>query len=253
MLRNGVDANQERRTKERRAPRRVDRPERVAQGGSVDPRVGSMALVIGVFDVPQKEVDEADEPEEVGDGRAAGCVDACMKPRRAGRLEERARERVLGERLSPRDRHASAGAFVERPIALNLGKRFGHRHVATRPLQRAGRAGVHAPEAARAESAIEPMQALVTALRPGRAHVGAPPTPDALRGAVEQFRLRSLRLRVVAPEAVERAAFQEDRRSDSRSVVDREPLDVEHRPGHRKRPPSPRTNRFAVRPALFLA
>src|SRR5690606_942485 len=61
----------------------------------------------------------------------------------------------------------------------------------------------------------------------GRGVVGG-----ALLRVEGELRRERLRLRVVAPQASERAALQEDGRPDARTVVEREALDVEDEAGH---------------------
>ena len=60
-----------------------------------------------------------------------------------------------------------------------------------------------------------------------RAHLEAVPAIDALVRIEHDLGSKADALRVLAPEAAERAALQEDGRADAWSVVDGEPLDVE--------------------------
>jgi len=52
-------------------------------------------------------------------------------------------------------------------------------------------------------------------------------TADAPQGGEDQLRLSGYPLRVVAPQTVQRAAFEKDRGPDARAIVDGEALDVE--------------------------
>lgn len=65
-------------------------------------------------------------------------------------------------------------------------------------------------------------------MRSCRADVEARETPDTTAGIVGDLRTEGDCLRVVAPAALQRTAFQEDGRADAGTIVQRAPLNVEN-------------------------
>jgi len=206
----------------------VDGDETALNHTQLAARIAAMAIRIGVLKVPQEQVDEWHDLEQTLRRSVPASLDTGAQTALAGGLQEVAGERGLRQGLSARQRHAPAGVLIEDAVLIHFRDNLMDGHDAARGLEGSRGAGLDAAEARRAQRPAQGVRAVNERVRASGTHLAARAAADAKRGCEEQLRLEALRLRVVAPATVERAALKEHRCPDPGPVVDAETLDVEN-------------------------
>jgi hypothetical protein len=169
------------------------------------------------------------EEEEVGLGRQAvegavlrqpGRIDGRVETAGPAGLEKGLGEPGLDERVAAGQRDAAARLLVEDAVPLDL-----RQHVLDADLG-----------AAAAQVALGPVDGHdaggVGGDGPGRAGLDAGVAAGTARGPVHELGAGRDAFGIVAPEAMQAAALEEDGRPDARSVMDRVAFDVENAARH---------------------
>jgi hypothetical protein len=158
---------------------------------------------------------------------AAG-VQSGVKPLPSALPQDRPGETGLEEGLPSRQRHAAAGMLVEGSVLAHVCHDFIHRDLAPKKLP-----GIRVADADACSTLYTPLAVVDVLARRAKlvclARTGpsALATPDAPLGVVDELRLRALSLRVVTPDAAQRASLEEDHGADAGAIVHRETLQVE--------------------------
>jgi hypothetical protein len=139
----------------------------------------------------------------------------------------------------------AAVVTIKRAVFLDLDQRFFHAHLPRVKPYSSRWASDDAFAAARAGLMVDGDTARVPAERLLFAGHDAALAGDADVFGVPEPDFGDQPFRVLTPFTAKRAAFEEDRRTDAVSVVDRESLDVEHVRGNHKQ--SPTINRIENR------
>ena len=160
-------------------------------------------------------------------GFHAGVQAVCARGR-----EDRPAELKLRQRLAAGERHAAAGGFVKGAILEHLGEDFLDGGFASDNLQRPRVTPGRAFAADDAGLAVELVLAIFYFVGSLGTECHAGLAADALAGSEEDLAIWRPALRVMAPEAVQRTTFQKYRRADARTILDREPLDLEYATFH---------------------
>ena len=127
----------------------------------------------------------------------------------------------LRHRLAARKRHAAARS-KERPVGENARKNRLHRRSSPAYVRRAGGACRGATSTAQAARGVPASRLIAGAVRARR----APAAMHAQRGVHHALRLSPPCFRVMAPNAAQRTALEENRRADARPIVYRKGQDV---------------------------
>ena len=178
--------------------------------------------------VEQEEVDESRDSFEARPGRVATRVEAGVEAFGPRAREEGLREGRLRERLAAGKRHAAAARLVERRVAHDLRHDLVDGDLGPNEFESARRARPGARAADLAKRPVEDVRAVAHRVRAPWAGVHTPAAAHALARIEGERGTRGYALRVMAPPALERAAFQEYGGAYAGAVVDREPLDVEN-------------------------
>jgi hypothetical protein len=147
-------------------------------------------------------------------------------------MGEELRQKIrLSQGLPAGKGHSAAGFIHENPIFIYGGHDFRYIHAAADDLDRQRGTGLCAFAAGRAPASVQDRD--IGDLSQGCCFT----SQEALRTVFEasarpdhEFRCQGLPFGIVAPEAVQRAAFEEDGRPDPRPVVDRIFPDIEDQP-----------------------
>ena len=133
----------------------------------------------------------------------------------------------MREWLAAGEGYAAAGIVVEDFVLEDFGEDFVRGHIFADEFEGAGIAALGAGAATGAVCAVEDVFAIAHAVALPGAVLEAPATADAFVRREEEFLLVAMGLGVVAPEATQGAAFEEDGGADAGAVVDREFFDIE--------------------------
>ena len=126
--------------------------------------------------------------------------------------------RRLQQRLAARQGQPAAALRIEYAVAQHGVHHLIHRHSTAHYFQRAGRAVRHAGAAGDTARPVQRMRALLEPVRASGAD-GARTADDALVHIKTQLGRADLALRIVAPGAVERTAFEQHCRPYPRPVL----------------------------------
>jgi len=224
--------------------RRVQPPQVREDLGVAEAREGGVPARIGLLAVVEPQVRQRRQPLQDAPLGHAGGLHAAVQGVDLGGVEQGLGEVGLEERLAAGERHAAAGGRIVLPVPQHHREHFVGGGVAAHHLQGIGSADRGAGPAVRAPLPIHHRLGGGVG-RQGRrgARPHAVSAGDALLAHVGELRLGTDALGIPAPEAAQRAAFEEDRGADTGPVVDREPLDVEnatlgHGPGLTGAPPA---------------
>ena len=149
---------------------------------------------------------------------AAG-IDANMQPVALAFLRQRFQHVNVAERLAAGERDAAAGLLVKHLVGEQLRQQLGGGKGPAGDLPRVLQAVVDAVAAGAAQVAVGESIGRDGLLRAVRLAAQA---LRAFFGVMQQFGPVTLALRVVAPAAAQRAAFEEYGSADAGAVVDRE-------------------------------
>ena len=175
--------------------------------------VDELDVVVDLVEMRQEAVAERLQPEQAA--RLDEGVDArLVQPPQ--QLFDVAREH---RRFAAGERDAAAGVAVEGQIAEEERQQLVDLPVAADPFESAGRADLGAGAAAVAERAVEG-DGRARAERFRRADGHAVAASDAVLLEEGDLRAGADRFRVVAPDAGQGAALEEDGRADARAVVE---------------------------------
>ena len=137
------------------------------------------------------------------------------------------RKRRLRHRLAARQGHTPTALRIEYAVPQHGFQHLVHGRSTPDHLQRARRTALRAAAAGGAAGPVQPVRVRRKQMRaPGAG--GACPAADAFVRVETELRRGRFALRIVAPGAVERTAFQKYRRADARPVLDRKALYIEN-------------------------
>ena len=169
----------------------------------------------------------------------SGRIHRGMHPGLFALLQKFQREGRLAQTLAAGDCHTAARFLKERLIPFQPVHDFLHRLIRPAHIKRGGLAGMCARAAVIADCLIHLRIAYWRAgkirrflphrdgsFRTNRKTLAAGLCPQTPVAHPVQFRPESHSLRAVAPWTVQRASLQKYRRADSRSILDRKPLNI---------------------------
>ena len=160
------------------------------------------------------------------------ALDGRRDPRLPAQCEKLGHELRLQQRLTARNRHAAARLPEERQVARHAPQRFARLNALPDQRQRTRRTRPDAVAADRTVPAVNPdtLRRQAKGRRGARFQTRA--APDAPSRRLLQLHAAAPRLRVVTPAAAHAAPFQEEGRTDARTVVHGHPLNGRDRPFH---------------------
>ena len=183
-----------------------------------------MALRVGLLDIVEEEIDGGEDALQMGKGDGAARFDGAVEALGGRRLQQGGGEADLAERLSAGEGYATVGDVVEGAIFEQFLHDLGNGCIPSHDFQALCVTTCGTGAAGKADGAIEGVLSVFHAVGVLRAVFEAVAAADAFFRLEGEERMVCLSLGVMAPEAGEGAALEENGGAYAGAVVDRETL-----------------------------
>lgn len=196
--------------------------------------VGPMLLIIKRLQIVEKEIHRSAHPLKNGRRGVPRSVDDTVDVLPAAFFQKLDEELVLQQRFAAGERDTTTRFIEEHHILLDLFHNLSRRHLFADDLTSLCIAELDAGAARQTDLPESDELPVLTDDSIVLAELHAVAAAQAAILVQDEFLLGRNRFRVVAPLAPERAALQEDGRSNARSIVHGIPLNIENHPRHRQ-------------------
>lgn len=189
-----------------------------------------MGSTVHVFQIAQEQINMLSHPIDNLWLRVTARVHGRVNVARPAHKQQCTKKVCLHQRFTPRKRRTPTRLIVEDDVLFNLGDNFVDADLAADYLPGVSDARVHTLAAERAPGRIRDHSVGRQRYRTAWTCSNTLPTRQAPADSQTVLRRPVPALRIMAPPAAQRTSFEENGRSDTGTVMNGIPLDVEYDP-----------------------